>query len=119
MDLVTVSARTQLVALLLKIVVCTVELASSVDVGLCSNNGTMDNGQTVLLDGRCYALVKVEDKISWEDANIACLELGGYLASLNTEDEWDSVTNFIRGRSSGKPPVFVGLKLASPVLPNM
>ncbi|KAK7485638.1 hypothetical protein BaRGS_00023087, partial [Batillaria attramentaria] len=69
----------------------------------------------VLLEGKCYLYVRDKQRLSWNDASAACHDRGGYLASLNTPDEYLAVMRFLAGRSDGD--VYIGLQSPSPVLP--
>ena len=53
------------------------------------------------------------------DSNMACVSLGGgYLASLNTAQEWDAVMELLNARASPRD-VFVGLRAAYSTVPFM
>ena len=56
------------------------------------------------------------NKISWNKANTACARRGAYLASFNTEQEWEAVTELLDVYSR-HVPCFIGLRTASIVLP--
>ena len=66
----------------------------------------------------CYAYIRPNVSLSWVDANLACVLLGGYLASLNTAQEWNDVIELLRARSSSRD-VFIGLRAAHSALPFM
>ncbi|KAK7485640.1 hypothetical protein BaRGS_00023089, partial [Batillaria attramentaria] len=71
----------------------------------------------VLLEGKCYLYVRDKQRLSWNDASAACHDRGGYLASLNTPDEYLAVVRFLAARSDGD--VYIGLQSPSPILPQI
>ncbi|KAK7475463.1 hypothetical protein BaRGS_00033282, partial [Batillaria attramentaria] len=70
----------------------------------------------VLLEGKCYLYVRGKQHVTWNDASAACHERGGYLASLNTPDEYVAVMRFLAALTD--VAVYVGLRSPSPSLPR-
>ncbi|KAK7474727.1 hypothetical protein BaRGS_00034020, partial [Batillaria attramentaria] len=60
---------------------------------------------------------KITVRIPWNWAREICITRGADLASLNTQDEWQTVLSFLQGQEFDW--VFVGLQLASPPLPDI
>ncbi|KAK7494969.1 hypothetical protein BaRGS_00013848 [Batillaria attramentaria] len=75
--------------------------------GCLYKNHTCGEGW-VLLRGKCYVYVTHEQSLSWYDASDACKERGGYLASLNTPNEYLAVMHFLMARADSD--VFVGFQ---------
>ncbi|KAK7502550.1 hypothetical protein BaRGS_00006125 [Batillaria attramentaria] len=75
----------------------------------------------VWLEGKCYLYVRDKQYLTWYDASVACQDRGGYLASLNTPDEYLTVLRFLQARADSDvySNVYVGLRSASPFLPRM
>ena len=69
------------------------------------------------MDGRCYVYLESGFR-GWVAASSACAELGGALASLNTEREWQGVHRVLKLRSQ-KLTAFIGLRQAKRHLPRM
>ena len=69
-----------------------------------------------ILGHSCYTYVKARAAISWNSASAQCQISGGQLVSLNDVTEWRNLTTFLR--QSGVIRAYVGLRSASPALPQ-
>ncbi|XP_018620674.2 lactose-binding lectin l-2-like [Scleropages formosus] len=56
---------------------------------------------------RCFQYIAI--KKSWADAEIQCLSLGGNLASVHGEDEFQFIRNLIKKKDPAENPAWIGL----------
>ena len=74
----------------------------------------------IRLGGRCYRRVRPLRPISWEEAEDTCKSNHGYLVSLNTQQEWDSLRTWMTAaRHYESQHILVGLKLRTFPLRNV
>ena len=60
-----------------------------------------------------------EEKITWEAADRVCMQHGGRLASLNTQDDWNQVVNLMGHFFLRSFNFYVGLRVASRDKPSL
>lgn len=57
-------------------------------------------------------------EFTWDDAHNVCMQNGATLAYPNKKGKWDDVTRILQSNAHAQY-VFIGLRTASPTLPNM
>nr|KAG5689918.1 hypothetical protein BaRGS_015606 [Batillaria attramentaria] len=101
---------------------CTVdtECAGGEDKITCDDVSSVCGVELFGVGKRCYSYIRASGthrRIPWNWAREICITRGADLASLNTQDEWQTVLSFLQGQEFDW--VFVGLQLASPPLPDI
>ena len=92
------------------------ECAGGEDESHCPYTGHCGQGRLTIAD-RCYVYVTERQSVSWIRANLSCGQLGSYLVSLNSPQEWDDVTDVLAMRR--EPYVmYVGLRLTHSSRPH-
>ncbi|XP_018599743.1 lactose-binding lectin l-2-like isoform X2 [Scleropages formosus] len=70
------------------------------------NTGSCPTGW-VSFNDRCFQYIS--SKKSWADAEVQCLSLGGNLASVHSEDEFQFIRSLIRSKDPAENAAWIGL----------
>ena len=72
----------------------------------CASTPKPDVANAVKWNGHWYAFII--DPVSWEEANKRCIELGGHLAIIDSEEENEFVWNLAEGQQTGQGNMWLG-----------
>ncbi|KAK7475554.1 hypothetical protein BaRGS_00033187 [Batillaria attramentaria] len=93
------------------------ECAGGEDEKSCPYTGRCRAGQFQVGD-RCYTYTRPPRDVSWNEASVDCTRKGGYLASLNTKEEWDGMVKVIQDKQ-WMDTLYLGLRRSGSSMPSM
>ncbi|KAK7461241.1 hypothetical protein BaRGS_00038716 [Batillaria attramentaria] len=93
------------------------ECAGGEDEKSCPYTGQCRAGQFQVGD-RCYTYTRPPRDVSWNEASVDCTRKGGYLASLNTKEEWDGMVKVIQDKQ-WMDTLYLGLRRSGSSMPSM
>ena len=95
-----------------------VECSGGEDEASCPYTSERCGVGRVSVASSCYTLFE-KKQISWDAADRQCVQHGGRLASLNTQDDWYQVVNLMNHLFLKEFRFYIGLRVASRDKPSL